>query len=177
MRQQSQVDETTTAADAPLLPAGTRTLSTELLGLCSPRVRNQKTSVVRDQLLLELHGAEGVDVLGVVRNDGLGDGLADGVYLGSVSTTLDADTDVDGGKAVLTRDEDGLVDLEAEDLRLEEVDGGAVDVDEATALLGVGDRGRGLAMRPRVQLPPSAKAGFCIPSFCRKSERPSRLMP
>ena len=64
-----------------------------------------------------------------------------------MSTTLDADTDVDRTEGILASNQDGLVDLEAEDLRLEEVDGGAVNVDEAAALLGMGDRGRGLAMR------------------------------
>lgn len=63
-----------------------------------------------------------------------------------MSTTLDADADVDGAESLLTSDQDGFVDLEAEDLRLEEVDGGAVDVDETTALLGVGNRGGGLGL-------------------------------
>ena len=61
-----------------------------------------------------------------------------------MSTTLDANADVDGTEGILASDQNGLVNLETEDLRLEEVDGGAIDVNEATALLGVGDRGRGL---------------------------------
>ena len=52
-----------------------------------------------------------IDVLLVVGDDGLGDGLTDGVNLGGVTTTGDADTDVDTGKLVGTDDEEGLVDL------------------------------------------------------------------
>ena len=128
-------------------------MTTELLGLHPSGVGNQECSVVADQLFLELDGAESIDVFGVVGDEGLGDGLSDGVDLGSVSTTLDADADVDGREGVLASDQDGLVDLEAEDLRLEELDGGAVDVDEATALFGVGDGGGSLGghCKPNLQ--------------------------
>lgn len=52
-----------------------------------------------------------VDVLLVVGDDGLGDGLTDGVDLGGVTTTGDADTDVDTGELVSADDQEGLVDL------------------------------------------------------------------
>lgn len=52
-----------------------------------------------------------IDVLLVVGDDGLGDGLTDGVNLGSVTTTGDADTDVDAGELVNTDNQEGLVDL------------------------------------------------------------------
>ena len=57
-----------------------------------------------------------VDVLLVVGDDGLGDGLADGVDLRGVTTTGDADTDVDTGELVSADDQDGLVDLFSLDL-------------------------------------------------------------
>lgn len=77
-----------------------------------------------------------VDVLLVVGDEGLGDGLADGVDLGGVATAGDADADVDVGELVEADDEEGLVDLEAEDLRLHEGEGAAVDLDEtATSLI------------------------------------------
>lgn len=110
-----------------------------------------------------------VNVLLVVGDDRLGDGLADGVDLRGVTTTGDADADVDTGELVGTDDQEGLVDLviraleitisnalplcpwllqrrgrcsgvrkaylEAEDLRLDQVEGLAVDLDEALALL------------------------------------------
>lgn len=52
-----------------------------------------------------------IDVLLVVGDDGLGDGLTDGVNLGGVTTTGDADTDVDTGELVGSNDQEGLVDL------------------------------------------------------------------
>lgn len=56
-----------------------------------------------------------VNVLLVVGDEGLGDGLADGVNLGGVTTTGDTDTDVDTGELVSADDEDGLVGLCAEE--------------------------------------------------------------
>jgi hypothetical protein len=52
-----------------------------------------------------------IDVLLVVGDDGLGDGLADGVDLGGVTTTGDTDTDVDTGELVSADDQERLVDL------------------------------------------------------------------
>lgn len=126
--------------DGPLLPASTGTRTTELLGLHASRVCDQECSVIRNQLLLQLHRAERIDVFCVVCYDRLCNCLTDGIDLGSVSTTLDADTDVEDLERVFAGNEDGLVDLEAQDLRLHELYGGAVNTDKATALFGMGYR-------------------------------------
>lgn len=52
-----------------------------------------------------------IDVLLVVGDNRLGDGLTDGVDLRGVTTTGDADTDVDTSELVGTDDQEGLVDL------------------------------------------------------------------
>ena len=119
-------------------------MTTELLRLCSPRVRDEERPVVRNKLLLQLQSARGVEVLGVVGNDRLRNRLTNGVHLRGVSTTLHAETDVNRREGLLAGDEDGLVDLEAQDLGLEEGDGRAVDVDEAAALLSVRNSSCGL---------------------------------
>lgn len=80
-----------------LLEPGARTLSAELLGLAPPVVGDEECAVVLDEGLLELVLGVLVDVLLVVGDDGLGDGLADGVDLRGVTTTGDADADVDIG--------------------------------------------------------------------------------
>ena len=121
-------------------------MTTELLGLHPPGVSDQQCPVISHQLLLQLQGTVGVNVLGVVGDEGLGDGLSDGVHLRGVSSTLHSDADIKGSKGVLSGNKDGLVDLQAEDLRLNEVDGGAVNTDEATAFPGVGDSSRGLGI-------------------------------
>ena len=94
-------------------------MTTELLRLCSPRVGDEERTVVRNKLLLQLERARGVEVLGVVRNDCLRDRLTESVDLRGVSTTLHTETDIDRREGILARDEDGLVDLEAQDLGLE----------------------------------------------------------
>ena len=122
-------------------------MTTELLRLCPTGVGDEEGAVVGDELLLELHGRVGVVVLGEVGDDSLGDRLADGVHLRSVTSTLDTDADVDALERLLACDKDTLVDLEAELLGLEEVDRRAVDADEALALAGVRDRRSGLDIR------------------------------
>ena len=54
-----------------------------------------------------------IDELLVVCDDRLGDGLADGVDLGSVSTSGDSDADVDTGELVEADNQERLVDLES----------------------------------------------------------------
>lgn len=55
-----------------------------------------------------------VDELLVVGDEGLGNGLTDGVDLGGVTTTGDADADVDVGELVEADNQERLVDLDAE---------------------------------------------------------------
>jgi hypothetical protein len=78
-----------------LLVPGTRTWTAELLGLAPPVVGDEQCAVVLDESLLELVLRVLIDVLLVVGDDGFGNGLADGVDLRDVSTTGDADADVD----------------------------------------------------------------------------------
>ena len=78
-----------------LLVPGARTWTAELLGLAPPVVGNEQCAVVLDKRLLELVLRVLVDVLLVVGDDGFGNGLTDGVDLRSVTTTGDANADVD----------------------------------------------------------------------------------
>lgn len=82
----------------------------------------------------------------MVRDDGLGNSLADGIHLGRVPTALDTDTNVDASKLVLADDKNGLVHFEAEDFRLDEVYGRAIDTDESAPFPGVCDGGCGLVV-------------------------------
>jgi len=129
-----------------LLVTGAGTGTAELLGLHAPVVGNEEGAVVGDEGLLELVLAVLVDVLLVVGDNALGNGLTDGVDLGSVTTTTDADADVNAGELVQTEEEDGLVDLEAQNLGLDKAQGLAVDLDEALALLAVCDSSGGLLL-------------------------------
>jgi hypothetical protein len=79
------------------LVPGAGTGTTEFLGLAPPVVGNEECAVVLNEGLLELVLGVLIDEFLVVGDDGLGDGLTDGVDLGSVTTTGDADTDIDIG--------------------------------------------------------------------------------
>jgi hypothetical protein len=120
-----------------LLVSGTGTGTTELLGLAATGIGDEEGTVVLEEDLLELVLGGLIDVLLVVGNDGLGKSLTDSVDLGSVSTTLDADADVDVGELVRADAEDGLVDLELQDIGLNELNGGSVKADKTLAGLAV----------------------------------------
>lgn len=95
--------------------------------------------------------------LGVVSNDGLGNSLADGykntvnttnslqplklseiiinyqqahtIELGDCTSSLDANADVKVSKAGVSQQQDWLKDLVPQDFRLEDLDGGAIDLE------------------------------------------------
>lgn len=85
-----------------------------------------------------------------VGNSGFANGLSDSIYLRSVTTARDADADVDGREIVFTEHEDGLVDLVAESGGLDELEGLAVDADQATALLCMCNSCRRLSTRNNI---------------------------
>jgi len=122
-----------------LLEPGTSTATTELLGLAAPGVGNEQCPVVAHEYVLYLLLRLFVDVLLVKGDEGLGNGLADGVYLGGVTAALDADSHVHSGESVAPQQEDRLEGLVAENLRLDELDWNAIDLYEATAAFAVGN--------------------------------------
>jgi hypothetical protein len=87
------------------------------LWLCAARVGDKKGTVVCDEGGLQLVLCVLIDELLVVGDEGLGDGLTDGVDLGSVSTTGDADADVDASELVEANNQERLVKLWAKDVR------------------------------------------------------------
>jgi hypothetical protein len=144
------------ASTVRLLVPRARTGTTELLGLAPSVIGDEQCAVVLDEGLLELVLRVLVDVLLVVGDEGFGNGLADGVDLRDVSTARDADADVDVGCPMLVRysprsdlwrrvrtelvdaeDEDGLVDLESQDLGLDEGEGLSVNLDKTLSGLEI----------------------------------------
>lgn len=57
-----------------------------------------------------------------------------------MTTTGDTDADVELGEVVGAGDQEGLVQLGAQDLLAEQLEGLAVDADQTVALLALGDR-------------------------------------
>ncbi|CAL5385889.1 unnamed protein product [Camellia sinensis] len=117
----------------------TSTATTKLLGLAAPRIGDEESTIVPNENVLDLLLRLLINILLVESDECFGDALADGVDLGGVATALNADAHVDAGEALAAEEEDGLVGLVAEDLRLHQLDGAAVDLDQATATLAVGD--------------------------------------
>jgi len=124
-----------------LLVSGSGTGTSKLLRLASSVISDQQRSVVLDKGLLQRVLAVLIDVLLIVCNDRLGDGLADGVDLGCVSTSGNSDADVDASELVQADNQEGFVDLESQDLGLDEVERLSVDLDQSLTSLAVGDGG------------------------------------
>ena len=74
-----------------------------------------------------------VVVLLVESDDSLGHGLAGSEYLIGGTTTTDADADVQVLEAVSSEKEDGLEDLGAHGLGLNQMEGLSIDSDESSA--------------------------------------------
>ena len=127
-----------------LLEPGASTATTELLGLTAPGIGDEEGAVVSDEDILDLLLGLLVDVLLVEGDEGLGDALANGVDLGGVPAALVAVTNVNASEALAAEEEDWLVRLVGEDLRLHQLDGAAVDLDQTATALTVGDGHRRL---------------------------------
>ena len=110
----------------------------ELLGLAAARVGDEERPVVAAEDLLHLLLGRLVDVLLVVGDERLGDGLADRVDLAHLAAAAHADPHVDALEAGLPGEQDRLQGLEAEHLWADELDRRAADLDEAAAGLAVG---------------------------------------
>ena len=105
------IPKPTTHSTVRLLVSRSGTWTAKLLRLAPSVVCNEERTVVLDEGLLELVLRVLVDVLLVVGDYRLSDGLSDGVDLRGVTTTGDADADVDVGELVNAYDEERLVDL------------------------------------------------------------------
>lgn len=74
----------------------------------------------------------------------LGDSLTDGVDLGDMSSTADADTDVHTSELLLAEQQDGLLQFVLEDLGLDVLDGATVHPQESIAARAISDGCGGL---------------------------------
>ena len=152
-------DSASNRSTVRLLEPGAGSTTTELLGLAAPGVGDEEGAVVAGEDVLDLLLGGLVDVLLVVGDEPLGDGLADGVDLRRLPAAADADPHVDVLEPGPPRQQDGFEGLEAEHLRPDELDRDAVHLDQPAPRLGVGhghgrllaaealDRARGRALQ------------------------------
>ena len=119
-----------------LLETSTSTASSKFLWLTSPWIRNKKVAIVVQKSLLQLVLRRFINILGVVGNNGLGNSSANGIDLGSCSSSLDAYTNIKVGEFFLSKDKDWLECLQTKRFRLDKLNGLAIDLDKSTSLLG-----------------------------------------
>ncbi|KAF4365039.1 hypothetical protein F8388_001787 [Cannabis sativa] len=114
------------------------TTTTELLRLASPGISDEQGPVVLPQNVLDLLLRLLVHVLLVESHQCLGDALTNGVDLRGVTSSLDTDPHVHAGET------DRLHRLEPEDLGFNQLDRGAVDLDQTASALTVSNCYRSL---------------------------------
>ena len=140
-----------------LLESGTGTASTVLLRFATTGVTDEESSIVVKDCLFEVVFWGLVNVLGVVRDDGLGNGCPNGVNLCGDTSTLHSDADIEVGELVLSKDKNGFEDLQSHDLGLDVLNRLSIHLDETPSLFREGDRG-----------------GRLFPENCKKRGRTGR---
>lgn len=128
------------------MEARASTATTILLGLGTARIGNKERAVILDQCLLNVPLGGFLNILLVPGDQSLGNGLANGVDLGHITTTADADADIHALEPASAQQQNGLLDLEAQQLGLNEFEGLAVDADHTLAASAVGHRNGGLLL-------------------------------
>lgn len=134
------------------MESGSGTTTTELLWFHSSGVGNQQSLVVRSKGLLDFVLGSLVNVLLVVSNQTLSNGLSDGVNLGNVTTTGDLDSDVNVLELVQAGQNQWLVNLESQDFWLNQGDWGTVNLDQTLTGLDVGNGSSGLLLTKSLKL-------------------------
>ena len=112
-----------------LLLASTGGGTTKLLGLTPTGISDDEGAVVVDKEVLDLGLGGLVDVLGVVCDNGPGDGLPDGKNLCNSTTARRLDPDLELCKPLLAQKQNGLVQLEAQNLGRHKLERAPVDTD------------------------------------------------
>ena len=87
------------------LVAGTGTRTSKLLGFTATGISYQQGPVVLDEDVFDLLLGSLIHIFLVIGHQGFGDGLADGVNLGYVTTTLHSDADVHTSKSLLAQEQ------------------------------------------------------------------------
>ena len=121
------------------LVSSSGTWTSELLWLASSRVGNDQRSVITNEGISDLLLGSLINVLLIVSEETLGDGLTDGVDLRSVTTSSDSNSHIDLGEVLLTDQEHGLERLNSQCWWVNMVKGDTVDSDHTSTGLDEGN--------------------------------------
>lgn len=127
-----------------LLETSTSTASSVFLWFTSTWVTNKKVTVVVQQSLSQLVLAALINVLCVVSNNCLSDSSTDSVDLCSLSSSLNANTNIEVSELLLSKDKNWLESLKTKGLRLDKLNWLSVYLDKSTSLLCESTRSSGL---------------------------------
>ena len=144
--QQSRKTKTVTERESltvRFLVTSAGTWTSELLRFAPTGIGNQQGTVVLGQDVLQFLAGGFIHILLVERNQRLGDGLADGVDLGDMTTTGNADPDVDTGELFLAEQQQRLLELVLQNLGFDLVQRAAVHSQQTLSALAVRNSGGG----------------------------------
>ena len=118
-------------------------MTTKLLWFATTRIGNQQGTIIGNQQFLNLLLGGLIDILLVEGHDSLGDGLTDGVDLGSVTSSTHSNANIESSDTVSAQKQNGLIHLGTQDFWLDEGKRSAVELDESLAALAhCNSRGR-----------------------------------
>ena len=102
-----------------LLETRSSTPSTIFLRLTPSRITNKKVTIIVQKSLSQLILTTLINVLGMICNNGLGNGSTNGIDLCSCSTSLYTNTDIEIGEFLLSENEDWFECFEAKGFGLD----------------------------------------------------------
>ncbi|KMZ62450.1 hypothetical protein ZOSMA_461G00010 [Zostera marina] len=130
---------TSTVLTIRLLEPRPGSSSSELFRLAPSRISNQQSPIIPHQNILNLLLLLFVNVLLKESNQSLGDALTNSVDPRCLSSTANTDPHINTTKAMATEEEDRFEGLVSEDLWFHQLNGNAVDLNQATPAFAMSD--------------------------------------
>ncbi len=119
------------------LETRTSTTASEFFGLAATRVGNKQRAVVPQKHILDLLLRLLIYEFLVISDECFGDALSDCVDLWCMASSLHADAHVHTGEFLTAQQQDRLERLVPQNLRLHQLNGTAIDLDQASPPLAV----------------------------------------
>ncbi len=127
-----------------LLETRTSAAASKLFRFAATRISYEQCAVVPQEHVLDFLLRLLIDEFLIISHECLGDALPYGVYLRGMSSSLHADTHIDAGEFLTTQQQNGLERLVSQNLRLHQLNGTAIDLDQTSSPLTIGDSHRRL---------------------------------
>merc|ERR1719350_2213952 len=116
-----------------LLETSTSRAATKFFWFATPWVCHDEGPVICHEDIFDLFLRCLINVFLIVCNDSFRNSLTQCIDLGGITSTLDAKPNINLGATILAEQQQGLIDLDAEDVWLQSVDGAAIDTNKPTS--------------------------------------------